>query len=182
MLDLNFQIISPAFDVILITILVYAVSYRFFAYYYKNQLNKIALMDFQIFVILGVFFFLNYKGTEIDFFGFFKVDWFLYFVAMSVLIESFFMVFYAKKIGFIKKNIIKSVNKKAFLLDQKDVVVQMEKIKKELKSKLNELNSLSELEKDAGVQKRISEIKYELLKIGEEIKKQKSKGKKKQKS
>lgn len=157
-----FVLFNPVIDIVLILIIVYVFLYKIYEIYYKNKALKIIWIDFQVFIILAALFFVNYQGQKLDFFGFFEIHWLLYFLVMSIFIESFFFYFYRNKIGldFKKINNNNQNNKNLEFLEN-------EKRKNEYL--LKKIYSLEEKDKTEKIKKEISQLKYKLLQIKKEL-------------
>ena len=144
--------------------------YKFFAGFFQNKLKSMVWIDFQVFVILGTIFYLKYHGQKIDFFGLFKLDWFVYFILFSTLIESSFLAYYSKVLGFAKSG---KVNKVKTNFDiQAEEFKKKEKAKidqkiKTLKKEIDELNSLPETQKTVDIKIKIASLKYKMLVLEE---------------
>ncbi len=176
MLELHFTIFNPSIDIFLIVVSLYYVVFRFLKTLNINDSNKIFWIDFQLFVILGTLFYLNYHNLEINFFGLFKIDWFTYFMILSFITEFSFLTFYLDKKIFQKKIKNKQKKQTQIQLENKIQDYNFQKIQekkeeiKKIKKEINELNALSEKEKTSNIKKSIASLKYKALNLENEIK------------
>jgi hypothetical protein len=68
LLNTPYQIIfkNPLIDIFLITFFVFTFAYIIFYFFFRRETMKLIILDFEIFLILLLFFYLNYKGMKFD--------------------------------------------------------------------------------------------------------------------